>query len=114
MAKKMMKDGKLHIGKLVKLAFDKSGLSVSELARRINYERTNVYAIFRRKSLDVELLVSLSFALEHNFLDDVMRSYGMRSDFGTHLDLTVKFDDITPGNIKQLGNLLADFKKENA
>ncbi|MBQ6668099.1 MAG: helix-turn-helix transcriptional regulator [Bacteroidales bacterium] len=58
----------VHIGQLVKSVFDSSGMSVSELARRLHCERTNVYSIFSRYNMDVGLLVSLSKVLKHNFL----------------------------------------------
>lgn len=69
----------VHIGKLVKSVFDESGMTVSELARRLCCERTNVYSIFRRSSIDTELLARLSLILHHNFLADAIRLYGLQS-----------------------------------
>ena len=57
-----------HIGRIIKSVFDKSGISVSELARQLHCERTNVYTIFKRRTVDVELLANLSEILDHNFL----------------------------------------------
>jgi len=73
----METQSKLHIGHMVKSVFDKSGLSVAEFARRIHCERTNVYKIFNRHTIDVEMLVAISEVLEHNFLEDVMKYYGL-------------------------------------
>ena len=68
----------VHIGKLVKSVFDESGMTVSELARRLCCERTNVYSIFRRSSIDIELLARLSLILHHNFLADAIRLYDLQ------------------------------------
>ena len=67
----------LHIGHLVKAVFDESGLTVAEFAKRIHCDRTNVYKIFARQSLDTELLVKISKALQHNFFVDVMNMSGL-------------------------------------
>lgn len=75
----METQNKLHIGRMVKSVFDKSGLSVAEFARRIYCERTNVYAIFERYDVGVDQLLKISVALNHNFFDDVINQSGMRS-----------------------------------
>ena len=50
----------LHIGRLIKTVFERSGMSVSEFARQLNCERTNIYTIFKRRTIDVELLINIS------------------------------------------------------
>ena len=79
----MAESVKLHIGHLIKTVFDESGMSVSELARRINLERTSVYGIFERPSVDVVLLANISKALNHNFLQDIEQHFDLHSDFRT-------------------------------
>jgi hypothetical protein len=109
---KMGKQTTLHIGQLVKAVFDKSGMSVAEFARQINCERTNVYTIFRRRTIDVELLVRISYILNHNFLDDVMQLTGLRAKFSPSLNLNISFDNRTAEEskkvMKQLENLVAN------
>jgi hypothetical protein len=46
-------------------------MSSSELARRINTSKQNMYSVFRRKSLDSELILILSEVLEHDFFQDL-------------------------------------------
>lgn len=108
----MAQQANLHIGQLVKAVFDKSGMSVAEFARQINCERTNVYTIFRRRTIDVELLVKISYILEHNFLDDVMQLTGLRAKFSPSLNLNISFDnrtaDETQNVMKQLENIVAN------
>ena len=107
----MAQQANLHIGQLVKTVFDKSGMSVAEFARQINCERTNVYTIFRRRTIDVELLVRISYILEHNFLDDVMQLTGLRTQFSPSLNLNISFDnrtaDETEAVMKRLESIVA-------
>jgi len=57
----------IHIGKIIKKKMVEKSMTIAELARRIDRERTTVYDIFRRKSLDTELLIKISDALEYDF-----------------------------------------------
>ena len=102
----MKTQNKLHIGHMVKSVFDESGLSVAEFARRIHCERTNVYKIFNRQSIDVETLVKISEALEHNFLEDVMKHYGMDVKYCTRLTLNISFDNLSEENINKLSKII--------
>ena len=57
----------IHIGKLIKREFDRQGRKTQWLADQLCFERTNVYNIFRRKSIDTELLLRISQILEFDF-----------------------------------------------
>jgi transcriptional regulator with XRE-family HTH domain len=57
----------VHIGKLIKAELKKKRFSVAEFAKTINTDRNNVYHIFKRKSIDTDLLYKISIALEYNF-----------------------------------------------
>ncbi len=59
----------VHIGKLIEEELRKQERSVTWFANKLCYERTNVYSIFKRQSIDTELLVRISRILNHNFLD---------------------------------------------
>jgi len=107
----MNKDN-VHIGHLIKSVFDKSGMSVSELARQLHCERTNVYTIFKRRTIDVELLAMLSEILNHNFLDDAMRLYGLTATFSPKLNLCISFDDFTTEKMERLAEMLDEFKMQ--
>lgn len=101
----------VHIGQLVKSVFDESGMTVSELARKLHCERTNVYTIFRRRTIDVELLAKLSKALNYNFLDEAMKLYGLTATFSPTLSLNFLLENLTMENIHHLMKALEDFKK---
>lgn len=81
----------LHIGQLIKTVFERSGMSVSEFARQLNCERTNVYTIFKRRTIDVELLVNISKVLEYNFFEDVLKETNLNTKT-TH-DINIKLQD---------------------
>ena len=106
----METQNKLHIGHMVKSVFDKSGLSVAEFARRIHCERTNVYKIFNRQSIDVDTLVKISEALEHNFLADVMKHYGLEVKYCTNLSLNITLEDLTEEKVNNISKVLDSFK----
>jgi plasmid maintenance system antidote protein VapI len=57
----------IHIGSIIKEKFDELGLSVSWFAKELCCDRTNVYSIFKRESIDTSLLVKISIILNHDF-----------------------------------------------
>lgn len=105
-----MVNDNVHIGLLIKSVFDESGMSVSELARQLHCERTNVYTIFKRRTVDVELLAMLSEILNHNFLDDAMRLYGLTATFSPKLNLSISLDNFTIDKMERLADVIAEFK----
>jgi plasmid maintenance system antidote protein VapI len=58
----------IHIGKIILSKIKELGINRSELARRINKTRQNIDSIVKRKSIDTQLLMSISNELSHNFL----------------------------------------------
>lgn len=105
----MANTDKVHIGHLIKSVFDESGMTVSELARQLHCERTNVYTIFRRRTVDVELLAMLSEILNHNFLDDAMKLYGLTATFSPKLELNIGFEGLTTEKVERLKEVLSEF-----
>ncbi len=57
----------IHIGSIIKEKFDELGLPVSWFAKELCCDRTNVYSIFKRESIDTSLLVKISLILNHDF-----------------------------------------------
>lgn len=57
----------IHIGSIIKEKFEASEHTVAWFARKINYDRTNIYRIFDRESIDTELLMKISEALNFDF-----------------------------------------------
>nr|WP_300796344.1 XRE family transcriptional regulator [uncultured Bacteroides sp.] len=57
----------VHIGHLIEEELRKQERSVTWFAKKLCCERTNVYSIFKRESIDTALLLRISTILHHNF-----------------------------------------------
>ncbi|MBQ8889880.1 MAG: XRE family transcriptional regulator [Bacteroidaceae bacterium] len=57
----------VHIGKLIEEELRKQERSVTWFAKQLCCERTNVYSIFKRESIDTQLLYRISLILKKNF-----------------------------------------------
>ena len=57
----------IHIGSIIKKRFEDQGVSASWLAKQLCCNRTNVYSIFKRESIDTALLEKISVILNHDF-----------------------------------------------
>ena len=60
----------IHIGSLIEQELRRQDRSVTWLAAELHCDRTNVYKVFKRKSIDTRLLVDISVILQHNFFLD--------------------------------------------
>ena len=58
-----------HIGQLIRDELKQQGRTVTWLAKAINCDRTNIYNIFERESIDTNLLIRISKALNRNFFE---------------------------------------------
>lgn len=59
----------IFIGKLIEEELRNQERSVVWLAGKLSCNRTNVYKIFNRTSIDTELLLQISNVLKRNFFD---------------------------------------------
>jgi transcriptional regulator with XRE-family HTH domain len=57
----------IHIGEKIKARAGELRIGPTELARMINTSKQNVYGIFKRESIDTELLQKISRALKLDF-----------------------------------------------
>lgn len=58
---------KVHIGKKIKEVWKHSRLKGTEFAALINRDRQVIYDIFKRESIDTDLLKQISKVLRHDF-----------------------------------------------
>lgn len=70
---------RIHIGKAVRAELQRQERGVSWLARHLACDRSNVYRIFRKKSLDTELLLRICTILQHDFFADLSSAVEERS-----------------------------------
>lgn len=57
----------IHIGKLIEAELHRQERTVTWFANKLYCDRTNVYKIFRKQSIDTELLLRISHILNYNF-----------------------------------------------
>jgi hypothetical protein len=70
----------VHIGSIIKARSKSARIGPTELGTRIETSKQNVYGIFKRKSIDTELLARISAALDHDFFQYLSKSYRGGSD----------------------------------
>ena len=61
----------VHIGCRIREVLQKQGQNACWLAVRIPCERSNVYNIFKRDSIGVDLLYRISVILDHDFFKEM-------------------------------------------
>jgi len=62
-----MQNSKIHIGKIIEQKFNESGMTKKSFAQKIGCERNNIYNIFEKQSINVELLYKISAVLYYDF-----------------------------------------------
>lgn len=60
------------IGQLIKERINLQKMEVTEFARLIGVERSNVYNIFKRDSIDTKLLKKIGQVLDYDFFQDLL------------------------------------------
>ena len=60
----------IHIGSLIEQELRRQDRSVTWFASELHCDRTNVYKVFKKKSIDTQLLENISVILLHNFFLD--------------------------------------------
>jgi plasmid maintenance system antidote protein VapI len=70
----------LHIGKLIEEELRNQGRTPTWIAKQLHCDRSNVYKIFTRKSLDTALLLRISVALERDFFKCYTDSYAQNME----------------------------------
>ena len=66
-----VKEMEIHVGHLIKEVFDRQGRRATWFASELNCNRANIYNIFNRENIDVEMLIKISLVLQYNFFQDV-------------------------------------------
>ena len=57
----------IHIGRLIEAELHRQERTVAWFARKLYCDRSNVYHIFKRQSIDTTLLLKISHILNYNF-----------------------------------------------
>lgn len=68
------------IGTLIRSELLRQERSVTWFARKLSCDRSNVYRLFQKHSIDTALLQRISVILAHNFFDDLSENLSMPAD----------------------------------
>lgn len=63
------------IGILIKEELERQERTVTWFAKKLNCHRVNVYDIFSRENIDIQLLIRISRILNKNFLRELANDY---------------------------------------
>lgn len=58
----------VHIGSVVRKIFEEKQMTIVSFARELGCDRTCIYSLFDKKSIDTDQLIRVSKVLNHNFL----------------------------------------------
>ncbi|MBR1626371.1 MAG: helix-turn-helix transcriptional regulator [Bacteroidales bacterium] len=81
----------MHIGKHIREVMIRQGVSVIQLAEAIHCERANVYNIFKRESIDTDILIRICKALNYDFFKDISNEVFKKKDSSPIFHYTVDF-----------------------
>lgn len=63
-----------HIGQSIKTELERQERGVSWFARKLACDRSNIYRLFKKESIDTFLLQRISHILQHDFFADLSES----------------------------------------
>jgi transcriptional regulator with XRE-family HTH domain len=86
----------VHIGEKIAQVFQESGIKITELAKRMNTSQRNLYSIFKRKTITVDMLKEVSEALNYDFFELYSTS---KSEVA---EPEIKYSKATPTPIKMI------------
>lgn len=65
----------VHVGRLVDHEIYRQDIGKKEFAFQVNIDRSNLYRILKKKSMDTNQLLLFSKALNHNFFRDLADAF---------------------------------------
>lgn len=65
----------IHAGQLIERTLHDQGRTVTWFARQLCCTRPNVYKIFRKANIDLQLLWRISHILEHDFFQELSEAF---------------------------------------
>ena len=103
------KSKEICIGERIKEIFDKKNMNIAQFAESLHCDRANVYNIFRRKKIDIHLLLEISKILNHNFIEEICAKYKLSKNISSSkISLVLEINSI---DAKTLKNLLKSIKQ---
>jgi transcriptional regulator with XRE-family HTH domain len=96
---------KIHIGKLILEKLKERGISKSEFARKVNKSRQNVQDVFKRESVDTQLLAEIGEVLDFDF-------FSVLSETSLSSKKDIKIRELTR-ELKKANKEIHDLKRVN-
>lgn len=59
----------LHIGNLIHDVLTEEGRKPSWLAKKLHYDNSNIYRIFKNETINTQVLLRISLILKHDFFN---------------------------------------------
>lgn len=66
------------LGLLIKDELERQERTVTWFARRLSCDRSNIYRMFQKNSIDTDLLLRISILLDHDFFQDLSEALAER------------------------------------
>lgn len=70
----------LPIGQLIKEELASQERTVSWFARKLHLDRSNIYRLFQKNSVDTDLLGRISLILDRDFFEELSSNFRERRD----------------------------------
>jgi predicted transcriptional regulator len=106
----MMRD--IHIGSIIRQKLSESSMTIKEFSGKINCDRTTVYDIFKRKSIDVERLIKISQVLNYDFINEVYYNQKIPVITPSTVFIAIEIDENTLQNLHLPDNITRLIKKQ--
>ena len=91
----------INIGERIKEVFDKRDMSISQFAELLHCDYANIHNLFRRKKIDVKLLLDISKILNHDFI----KEYGYFNDEDSYkISFVLELNNANEETIKTIVN----------
>lgn len=70
----------IHRGEIVEKAVRKSGISVAEIARRMNKSRRHIYNLFEKPDLSTDVILQIGRIIHYNFTEEIKDNVFIESE----------------------------------
>lgn len=102
------------IGDLINEEVRRKGMPVTKFAKEINCQRNNVYDIFNRSNMDIDLLKRISKVLDVNFFQTIANDLNLVCEEADNVNqqeqkAVSQFLDVVPKLLEKMGKNAAIF-----
>lgn len=99
----------VEIGKIIERELRAKRYPIAEFARKLNTDRSNVYNIFRRNTIDTGLLEKIGEILEHDFFQYYITTQTLSNIVGDKANLY-----LVNSEMRQMKKRIETIEAENA